>query len=160
MVDERGRVVGISLRAPSGAKYAVQGGHHGLFVPTGVVAGRRLLVCEGQSDAAACIDLGFQAIGRAGARSTLKIACAVVHELRPSEVVVVGDRDEAGTRGADEISSALAVGRAVRVILPPEGIKDVREWKRRGATAADVEAAIAAAPRIILGVCVRTGGRQ
>jgi len=160
MVDEEGRVVGISLRAPDGAKYAVKGGHHGLFVPTGLSPDQRLLVCEGQSDTATCLDLGYQAIGRAGANSTVKTACAVVQRLRPSELVVVGDRDEVGQRGAKEISAALAALRVVRVILPPAGIKDIREWKRRGARATDVDAAIAAAPQVILGAHARTGGRR
>lgn len=158
MRSEAGVVVGIALRRPDGSKFAVKGSKLGLFVPRDL-SGDRLLVCEGQTDTAACLVLGFQAIGRPGANSTIKIASAVVQQLRPSEVVVVGDRDEAGRRGAVEISSALAATRAVRMILPPEGIKDAREWMRRGATAADFEAAIAAAPRVAPGVCARTGGR-
>jgi hypothetical protein len=160
MVDALGRVVGIALRSRDGAKHAVKGSHLGLFVPSGLARGERLLVCEGQTDTAACLDLGFHAIGRPGARSTLRLACAIVQHLRPSEVVVVGDRDDVGTSGAGEVSSALAVTHAVRVIFPPDGVKDAREWKRRGATFSDVIAAIAAAPRVVLGVCVRTGGRR
>ena len=43
---------------------------------------------------------------------------------------------------------------AVRIISPPVGVKDAREWKRRGATAADVQAAIDAAPVRKLAVSV------
>jgi len=145
MFDPEGRVVGIALRRPDGSKYAVKGGHHGLFIPAGIVSGDRLLVCEGQTDTAACIDLGFQAVGRPGCRSTLQQCVELAKRLAAPSVVVVGDADEEGHQGAAALASALAVRcRDVRVVFPPEGVKDAREWKRRGATRADVETAIEA----------------
>jgi hypothetical protein len=69
--------------------------------------------------------------------------------LQPAEAVIVADRDAPGQRGAENLSSVLvAYMAAVRVIVPPEGVKDAREWKATGATSADVMAAIdAAEPR-------------
>jgi hypothetical protein len=40
----------------------------------------------------------------------------------------------------------VAYSQSVRIIAPPSGIKDAREWKRSGATAADVQQAIDAVP--------------
>ena len=56
----------------------------------------------------------------------------------------------------------VAYTAAVRIIAPPAGIKDAREWKRNGATAADVQAAIEAAPIRKLRVSIRrkAGGRH
>lgn len=66
--------------------------------------------------------------------------------LRPEQVVVVADRDEADQRGAERLASVLvAYVPAVKVITPPAGIKDARAWRRLGATAADVLGAIDAA---------------
>jgi hypothetical protein len=62
-------------------------------------------------------------------------------------VVIVADADESGRRGADRLASVLVCyAPAVRVIEPPPGLKDVREWMRAGGTQADVERAIGAAP--------------
>jgi hypothetical protein len=52
---------------------------------------------------------------------------ALVRRRLPPEVVVVADDDEAGRRGADNLASVLvAYAPAVRVIAPPEGVKDAR----------------------------------
>lgn len=82
------------------------------------------------------------------------MVCAFAKRLRPSDVVVVGDGDEPGREGAEQVASALAVSCSVRVIYPPEGTKDAREWKRRGAIRADVEAAIEASAPVRLVVRV------
>jgi hypothetical protein len=61
-------------------------------------------------------------------------------------VVVVADSDLPGRSGAERLATdLLAYSPAVRVIAPPNGIKDARAWKNAGATKADVEAAIDAA---------------
>jgi hypothetical protein len=74
-------------------------------------------------------------------------------------VVIVADADAPGQRGAENLASVLlAYCPAVRVIVPPAGVKDLREWKRRGATHADVQAAIDAAPVRRLAVQVRKAG--
>lgn len=157
MHDDAGRVIGISLRRPDGRKLAVKGSRLGAFLPRGVVVDEpRLLVCEGQSDTAACLDLGFPAIGRAGALSATRIVCNLVRRLRPREVAVVGDRDVAGTKGAAALAAALAATcTVVRVVHPPEGVKDAREWKKSGATRVDIEGAIQSSATVELTVRVR-----
>ena len=61
-------------------------------------------------------------------------------------MVIVADGDEPGRGGADNLASVLvAYAPAVRLIEPPEGIKDVRDWLRVGGRRSDVEQRIAAA---------------
>ena len=65
---------------------------------------------------------------------------------RGREVVIVGDSDEPGRKGAEALARELALHcPAVRVVYPPDGIKDLREWKSRGLTKAALREAIQAA---------------
>ncbi|OHB54350.1 MAG: hypothetical protein A2173_10105 [Planctomycetes bacterium RBG_13_44_8b] len=49
------------------------------------------------------------------------------------EIVIVGDNDTAGKEGAEKLASCLAVHCPnVKVICPPEGIKDLRQWLIKG----------------------------
>jgi hypothetical protein len=149
MVGSDGQVLGIRLRRPAGFKFAVKGGREGLFLPAGAEAGNSpLLICEGPTDAAALWDMGFGAVvGRPSCTGGVKLLCELVRRWRPAEVVVVADGDEPGCRGADNLAAVLVVYvPVVRVICPPGGIKDAREWLRAGGTRADVDKAIAAAP--------------
>ena len=159
MREAQGQVVGIRLRLASGRKLSVKGGKEGLFVPEGLDLGGRLLVCEGPTDCAALLDLGFPAVGRPSCAGGARHVVALVRRLSVPEVVVVADGDAPGQRGADSLAAALvAYCPAVRVMTPPAGSKDVRAWKQRGATAADVQAAIDAAPVRRLEVRVRKAG--
>jgi hypothetical protein len=159
MVDAVGGVVGIRLRRPDGRKLAVKGGREGLFLPSGLAIGGRLLVTEGPTDCAALLDLGFQAVGRPSCMGGIKLLAELVRQQQPAELVVVADGDGPGQRGAENLAAVLvAYAAAVRVVAPPAGIKDAREWKRRGAPAADVLAAIDAAPVRRLAVQLRKAG--
>jgi hypothetical protein len=86
----------------------------------------------------------------------------LVKQRRPAEVCIVADSDAPGQRGAGNLAAVLlAYSPAVRTIAPPAGIKDARQWKQRGATAADVAAAIDAAPVQRLAIVVsRQAGRK
>jgi DNA primase len=164
MVGTDGAVRGIRLRRPGGYKFAVKDGRDGLFLPAGAeAAGGPLLICEGPTDAAALIDMGFGAgavAGRPSCTGGVKLLCELVRRRRPLEVVVLADGDEPGRRGAANLASVLlAYAPAVRVIAPPEGVKDAREWLRAGGTRRDAEAAIQAAParRLSVRATVRKG---
>jgi 5S rRNA maturation endonuclease (ribonuclease M5) len=164
MLDPAGDVLGIRLRLHSGKKLSVRGGREGLFLPsphpnplpmgegTGASLATNhsplasLIVCEGPTDTAAMLDLGFHAVGRPSCTGGVKLLVGLVANQRPAGVVIVADADAPGRRGAEMLAAALtAYCREVRVIVPPAGVKDAREWKRSGATAADVQAAIHAA---------------
>ena len=158
-----GDVVGIRLRFPSGRKLSVKGGREGLFIPEGLQPGGRLLVGEGPTDAAALLDLGFQAVGRPNSSGGVKHLCELVRRLHSADVAIVADSDSPGQRGAELLAATLAAYvPTVKVIAPPDGVKDARQWKRAGAKAADVRKAIDAAEprRLAVSVTTKAGGRN
>lgn len=143
MVDPRTRrVTGIRLRDFSGCKWSVKGSRDGLFL-TVKLDPDPLLICEGPTDTAAALALGFAAVGRPSCRGTIPL---LTYIARKRAVAVFADSDKPGTDGGRELAQVLALhATSVRLVHPPNGIKDLREWYRAGATKADVEALIAAA---------------
>jgi hypothetical protein len=154
-----GAVLGVRLRCPGGRKLAIRGGHEGLFVPDALgLAGGRLLIAEGPTDAAALLDMGFSAIGRPSCTGGTKLVAELARRLAVSEAVIVADGDAPGQRGAESLAAVLvAYCPSVRIIAPPAGIKDARAWKQCGATAGDVQVAIDAAPvrRLAINTAIR-----
>ncbi|MCC7389535.1 MAG: hypothetical protein IT431_12275 [Phycisphaerales bacterium] len=155
MSNADGVVLGIRLRTPSGRKFSVKGGKHGLHIPTGLSGTGPLLLPEGPTDTAAALDLGFDSVGRPGCRGAMRLIAEYIRKQNPTVAVVVADADAAGRGGAMDHAGTLACyHRDVRVIEPP--VKDLREWLRGGATAAQVNDAIErAAPSRL---CVRCRG--
>lgn len=146
MKDGRGNVIGIRLRTPSGRKFAVTGSREGLFIPSDLIEGGPLLVCEGPTDTAAMLQLRFDAIGRPSCTGGTRMIIDYIRRHCPRAIALVADRDAPGRRGAHRLAIEIALHcRDVRVITPPKGIKDAREWLGAGATRQDVLAAIAAA---------------
>jgi hypothetical protein len=149
------RLLGFRLRASSGCKFAVAGSREGLFIPTGLDTTRALFVCEGPTDTAALLDLGFEAVGRPSCTGGVAHLMRLVRDRLPPAVVVVGDSDGhgRGQEGAQALARHLALFcRWVRVVLPPPGIKDARAWLNAGATRGAVIAAAAAAPPVVVSV--------
>jgi len=147
MMDCDDRVQGVRLRLPDGRKFSIKGGREGLFIPDNLKFGEYLLICEGPTDTAALLDLGFNAVGRPSCCGGKRLCVELFRRHWPIDAVIVADADVAGQRGADELAKILVpFARRVSVIRPPDGIKDAREWKRSGATAADIRQAINAAP--------------
>lgn len=83
--------------------------------------GATLLICEGPTDTAAALSLGFDAIGLPQAHAS-EMFYALLRRLRPREIVVLLDADEVGQRAAQEICRRFK--RAKNVVLPT---KDLRE---------------------------------
>src|SRR5690606_19684234 len=129
-----GRIVGLSLRALDGRKGFFAGGSRGLTVPTRLhnTTGTVLIV-EGASDVAACVAMGFPAVGRPSNRSGAEDLADLL-DGRP--VLVVGERDGKpggawpGRDGAKAVAQRIADiwGEAIGWTLPPHGVKDIREW--------------------------------
>jgi hypothetical protein len=159
MTDTAGKVLGIRLRCASGKKLSVRGGHEGLFIPADLAPGALLLVTEGPTDCAALLDLGFPAVGRPSCTGGVKLLIDLVRQRKPVQVVIVADGDEPGQRGAENLASVLvAYSSSVRIITPPAGVKDAREWKQRGVTSDEVAAVIAVAPLESLKVTIQRKG--
>ena len=136
---------GVRLRAENGKKWAVSGSRNGLFWPTDLTGAGPLLFCEGPSDTAALLDLGYDAIGRPSCTGAVDLVIEVVRHLRVRDVVAVADADEQGLDGADRLARALTeAGHRPKIIRPLAG-RDARAWVRGGATRAVVDAAIASA---------------
>jgi phage/plasmid primase-like uncharacterized protein len=155
-----GRVTGVRLRPPTGKKFSVRGGTESLFLPAvpAAAAGEVLLITEGATDAIAAYTIGFSnAVGRPSCTGGTAHLVALVRSRRPARVVVVADNDEPGARGAGALASALALhARDVRVIAPPDEMKDLRMWAAAGATRADLEQLIHAAPARRLDITLAT----
>jgi putative DNA primase/helicase len=141
MVDGVGRTIGIKLRTGDGTKRSIQGSSEGLFVPNDLPPSGRLFLTEGASDTAALLDLGFAALGCPSAGSGIPYVLEFVRRRGTgATLVIVADNDDAGRKGAGKLARALADdGNSVKIIKPPDGIKDAREWLQHGATAEDVE---------------------
>lgn len=149
MLTPAGDVLGIRLRQSNGFKFSVAGGREGLFLPSASDGSdSRLLIAEGPTDTAALLDMGFVSVaGRPSCTGGIRLLVDLVRLRRPPEAVIVADADEPGRRGASNLAAVLLVHvPVVRVIGPPEGIKDARAWLRTGGTRKDVEQATAAAP--------------
>jgi hypothetical protein len=127
-------LVGIRYRADSGRKWAQTGSKAGLFMPLRWQCDRSrlVMVCEGPTDTAAMLSLGFQCIGRPSAMGQERMVWEALANAR--HVVVWADDDESGVgyHGAEEL--VLRKPKEVesaRIITPPS--KDVREWITGGA---------------------------
>ncbi|MGE5609477.1 MAG: toprim domain-containing protein [Bacillota bacterium] len=147
MSHPTGPVLGIRLRTSAGFKYAVEGSRDGLFIPCDLPDGDTLLITEGPTDCAALLDLGFAVVGRSCCTSGGRLLIDLVRQRRYSSVVIVADGDKPGQDGASTLASLLVLYvRQLRIITPPQGIKDARAWKSAGATTADLHAAVVTAP--------------
>ncbi len=137
MFNESRRPIGIRLRSRSGFKYACDGSRNGLFIPEHIERmPSELYICEGPTDTAAMLDLGYAAIGRPMNIGLEALIVKAVERIQPSWVTVMIDRDKAGTvsagatwRGARDLSRALMERHIDNGIdRPPGNHKDVREY--------------------------------
>jgi hypothetical protein len=145
MRDASQAVIGIRLRAETGRKWAVTGSHNGLFWPECLTGAGPLLICEGPTDTAALLDLGYDTLGRPSCAGNIELVVAAVSILHHRHVIIVADADEHGLNGADRLARALTeAGHRPKVIRPLVG-KDARAWVQAGATRAVVDAVIAKA---------------
>lgn len=140
MRDGAGAVAGIRLRSESGRKWAVPGSRQGVFVPASPSADGPdiALICEGPTDTAAALSLGYLAIGRP---CCLGCEMALIETCRRRSirrVVIVADNDGPGLEGARKLASSIRCPH--KTIIPPA--KDFRDWVRAGATKALVDCVI------------------
>ena len=147
MSDTFGKVIGIRRRFLNGGKASVKDSKTGLFIPMGLTGNDPLLLCEGPTDAAAALDLGFSAIGRPNCNSVVKMTVKAAQDR--TEIVVVADNDRAGGTGAERLAATLALCcPCVKIIVPPDGIKDLRQWFNAGLTSEALRGTIADTPTI------------
>ena len=143
--DGQGRLCGLCLRADDGRKSSPAssrtGARRGLSMPVDeqlrpVLSDGPVLVVEGASDVAAACCLGLTAVGRpSNSGGTDELAVL----LKDREVLVVGENDAKqsgewpGKEGALRVAVGLSGqwGKPAHWVLPPAGVKDLRELLRR-----------------------------
>ena len=132
MSNDFGKIIGIRRRFPNGQKVSVKGSKTGLFVPEGLTGEGHLLICEGATDTAAALDLGFDAIGRPNCNSMVELTASYVSGR---DIVIIVDNDAAGWNGAKRLTAKLVLCcPQVRIVYPSQGIKDLRQWLKAGLT--------------------------
>lgn len=96
-----------------------------------------ILVVEGASDVCAAYDLGFTAIGKPSAASKSK---DLIKLLSGHRCVILGENDAgAGRAGMESTFVQLQkVCPDCTKIMPPEGVKDLRQWLMKGLTQAEL----------------------
>ena len=128
-----GEIIGIRLRNGGGRKWAVNGSRSGIFIPQGLKLDSTLYVCEGPTDTAAILDMGYDAIGRpdcTGGAGMVADFC----RGKMLEVIIITDNDRKEVtkrqvrRGAEFLAMWLDfLTRSVKIMRPSNGFKDVRE---------------------------------
>jgi DNA primase len=144
MRDASGEIIGLRLRDPNtSAKRSVQGSAAGLFYdPDGIAnipSQSQVWIAEGASDTAALLSIGLDAVGIPSAKSGGDQLLELGRRILPSEIVIMADGDGPGMASAKSLRSDLLIVAGVRIIVPPSGIKDAREWINRGASRGDLE---------------------
>lgn len=131
MSDADGKIIGIRRRFPSGRKISVTGTKNGLFIPWDLRGDKPLLIVEGESDLAAALDLGFDAIGRPNCNSRIEMTIKIAKGR--TQMINIADADTPGRTGAEKLAYALVLYYpCVKIIYPPDNVKDLREWLQTG----------------------------
>ena len=146
MLDEDGNTIGLRLRSLNGGKWAKPGSRGGLFYmrdrpPTE----KCVLICEGPTDTAAAVTLGFWPIGRPNCASGIELIKATLDRLKIYKAIIAADNDEGkeisgklvrpGIQGANNLARQIGVRHVVWI--PPT--KDLREFLKLGGTRATIE---------------------
>jgi len=144
MRDACGEVTGIRYRAlKTGAKWSKRGSKDGLFFDPEFIPydPEELVICEGPTDCAAAMACGFWAVGRSSCGTGRDQIKELIGRKGVRRVTIVADDDkpkpkpgggtwQPGLEGAQRLADQL--GMAYRIVLPPSGFKDLRDWYRAG----------------------------
>lgn len=96
-----------------------------------------VLIVEGWTDVCAAYDLGFTAVGKPSAASKSK---DLIELLSGRRCVIMGENDAGAGRAGME-STFTQLRKACpdcTKLMPPEGVKDLRQWKEKGLTQAEL----------------------
>lgn len=137
MSNDFGKIIGIRRRFPNGRKVSLTGSKTGLFIPADLSPEGLLLICEGPTDTAAALDLGFYAIGRPNCSSCVDMTTRFA---KGRKVVIIGDNDKPGRAGVEKLAGKLLLHcPSVKIIYPPNGTKDLRQWLQAGLTSGQLQ---------------------
>ncbi len=122
MFDSKGNICGLQQhywKDDKHIKKCVKYSKHGIFKPNiKFDRSKPLFICEGFSDTAVMIEMGFQAIGRYNALH--KLDKDTLKQIKKfSKVYIVADNDDVGIEGASYIkSSIIGLGGHTEIIFP------------------------------------------
>ena len=139
MKDSTGKVIGIRTRNEAGEKRAVRGSKQGVFFPTYFSGEGPVVICEGPSDCAAALTLGFDAVGRPSCTGGDDIILEWLGKCKRT-IVIMADADGPGRQGANNLAKKLRRF-SVKIVVPVKG-GDLRGWLASGATRETVDAII------------------
>lgn len=111
-------------------------GHHSSVLPDNTKL--PIIIIEGASDVLAAMELGFVAIGRPSAEGGVELLKGM--PLVGKEIWIIGEND-AGVGKAGMEKTFLNIKKFsdnIYCIMPPEGIKDLRQWVKHGLTQEDL----------------------
>ena len=134
MFDGTEQFVGLRLRSEDGDKWSLRGGQQGIFIPSMDVP-EHVVVCEGPTDAAAAVSVGFYAIGRPSCTGGVREIKEFCQRHKVKRLTIVADNDGPGRAGAERFRAD--VGLVSRLSVLPT--KDLREWIGRGAMRETIE---------------------
>jgi P4 family phage/plasmid primase-like protien len=97
-----------------------------------------VVIVEGASDVLATLDLGFTAIGRPSAKGGMEELKKM--PLTGREIWIIGENDAgAGKQGMDKTFLNLEhLSDNILCVMPPESMKDLRQWTGYGLTQEDL----------------------
>jgi DNA primase len=153
MRGKRGQVVGIRRRFLSGPKSSVKGSRCGLFIPQGLSGEGPLLICEGPTDTAVSLDLGYNAVGRPNCNSGIQELTDIV---RGRDSIIIADSDDVGINGAKRAAKFLMLYcNSLRIFVPP--VKDIRQWVSQESDRGYIRHSIENATAIKMNYNLKTG---
>jgi len=135
MRDVMGRITGLRFRhLTTGKKWSAKGSKDGLFYAMSLIPPEtsHVFITEGPTDTAAALSLGLPAVGRSSCLSGTQLLAEFVRTRHIRKATILADGDRPGWAGAKRLAAALPI--PVRIVLPPPGVKDLRNWYRQGVT--------------------------
>ena len=133
-----GSICGLRIRTEAGAKFGRY--RAGLILPVSTVPCDWVAIVEGETDAAAALDLGLRVIGLPGCRSCWSMLPAAIGDRL---AVIILDVDRPGQRAAEDLAKRLGRERiTTKIIVPPTTVKDLRGWVKAGLTRFELSDAI------------------
>lgn len=125
------QIIGIQRRTPEGKKRFIKGSRHGIFTTVKKpVAGGTLFICEGATDTATAMVLGYKAVGRTCCTAGIGEVIEWLSRIYYESIYIISDNDEhkAGQRGAKKLADKiLALKLPLKSIIIPSA-KDLTEW--------------------------------
>jgi phage/plasmid primase-like uncharacterized protein len=140
MYDGTGEICGIRTRNRDGTKRSVTGSRAGVFLPAYHDPEAKPVICEGPTDAAAALALGFYPIGRPSCSGCERHVVDTCRRLGIKKVTLCADDDGPGIAGARRLGDVLQAAKIAVRLVTPCGHKDLRDWLKAGATRDMVDA--------------------